>query len=152
MTKTADIQANLTFLEGLEANVVGYTINNSPNSETAKALCIIYNANKASTSVTIPEGDWNVYVKGNKAGVEILETISGGTVTVEPISAIVLVQEDSKATATPSETIGESDEEAVPASTDADKNNNTILYVVIGIVVVIAVAVVFFVNRKKKSK
>ena len=153
MTKTTDIQANLAFIDGLEANVVGYTINNSPNGETATSLCIIYNANKAATTVAIPTGDWNVYVKGNQAGTEVLETITGGTVTVDPISAIVLVQEEAKTVApTDATTPDASEEDQIPTSGKA-QNNNALLYVIIGIAVIIISAVTgFVVTRRKKVK
>jgi pullulanase len=152
MTKTTDIQTNLAFIDGLEANVVGYTINSSPNGETAKSLCIIYNANKIATTVTIPAGDWNVYVKGNQAGTQVLETITGGTVTVDPISAIVLVQEDARTVVpTDAATPNVSEEDQKPTSAEA-LNNNTMLFVIIGIVVIIAAVVVFVVARRKKVK
>lgn len=93
MTKTSDIQANLKFMKGLDAKVIGYTINNSPNNETAKSICVIFNANKKSTKVKIPSGSWNVYVKGNKAGTKVLEKIKGGSVTVAPISTLICVKE-----------------------------------------------------------
>ncbi len=94
MTTTKELQKSLSFLEKTPDNVVGYTINHSPNDESAKSICIIFNANHTRASVTIPEGSWNVYVKGNLAGTEILETILGGNIIVDPISALVLVQED----------------------------------------------------------
>ena len=94
MTKTSDIQENLAFLTGLDPNVVGYTIEHSPNGEHAEALCVIFNANKAEATVKIPAGNWNVYVKGNQAGTRILDTVSGGEVTLESISAMVLVKEE----------------------------------------------------------
>ncbi len=153
MTKTSEIQASLNFLEGLDENVVGYTINNSPNGETAKSLCIIYNANKASTAVTIPEGAWNVYVKGNKAGIEVLETISGSKVTVDPISTLVLVMEDGKTVLTPTASAlsDTADVNAVPASAEA-KNNNSVRYVIIGIVAAIFVVVSVIILRRRRSK
>jgi pullulanase len=66
--------------------------------ETAKSIFLVFNANSAEQTVTLPEGSWNVYINGEKAGTEILETVSG-TVAVAPISALVLVQEDAKAPA-----------------------------------------------------
>ncbi len=138
MAKTSDIQANLTFLEGLEANVIAYTINNSPNGETAKALCMVFNANKTATTVAIPEGEWNVYVKGDKAGTEILETISGSTVTVDPISALVLVQEDAKAASAEADTTDTADttQETITTAKEAGRSNNTVIYIVIVVAVV----------------
>jgi pullulanase len=156
MTTTTDIQNNLTFMDVLDPNVVAYTINNSPNGETAKAICVIYNPNKATTNVTIPEGDWNVYIKGDKAGTDILETISGGTVTVDPISALVLVQEDKQASA-PTDAAAvtaaptEAAQTTAPAADKAD-SNNTLTFVLIGAaVVIVAAAAAFIVIRRKKK-
>jgi pullulanase len=92
MITTEELQKNLTFLENMPEKVVGYTIDHSPNNESEKSICIIFNANKAATPVTVPEGCWNVYVRGDKAGTEILETIKGGSIIVDPISALVLSQ------------------------------------------------------------
>jgi pullulanase len=92
MATTEEIQRNLTFLKGLPDNVVGYTIDNTPIDATAKFICIVFNANRYSTAVTIPEGSWRVFVSGDKAGTEILETMEGGTIRIAPISALVIVQ------------------------------------------------------------
>lgn len=54
---------------------------------------MIYNANKENTTVKIPKGTWKVYVKGDKAGTEVLQTVKGDSVTVEGISAMVLVKD-----------------------------------------------------------
>jgi pullulanase len=152
MTSTADIQSNLSFLTGLDPNVVAYTISNSPNGETAKALCVIYNANKTAANVTIPEGDWNVYVKGNKAGTEILETISGGSVAVDPISALVLVQEDAKAAPTDVPAPTDAVRTTAPASAE-EQDSNTVVYIILGIAAAaVAAVVVFAVIRRRKAK
>jgi len=60
--------------------------------ETADAMYVVFNPNTESTNITLPEGKWNVYINGDKAGTEVLETVNG-TVTVDAISAMVLVQE-----------------------------------------------------------
>lgn len=152
MSTTADIQSNLTFIDGLDANVVGYTINNSPNGEAAKALCLIFNANKTATTVTIPEGDWNIYIKGNKAGTELIETVSGGTVTVDPISALVLVQEDAKPAATEAPAAATETNDAAPATTDAQNSNTTVIILVITAVVIAAGVAAWLVIRNRKKK
>jgi pullulanase len=148
MTKTGDIQANLTFLDDLDANVVGYTIDNSPNGESATSLCIIYNANKVPTTVTIPEGDWNVYVKGNQAGTEVLATISGGKVTVDPISTIVLVQEKTNLSDITSKVSENSDAK----TTDAVQNNKmTYMIITICAAVIIIIAAGVIITRRRKK-
>jgi pullulanase len=92
MTTTEDIEANLAFMEVEQKNVVAYTIANSPNGEKAKNILVAYNGNEEAVDITLPEGKWNVYINGEKAGTEVLETVEG-TVSVPGISAVVLVQE-----------------------------------------------------------
>jgi pullulanase len=157
MTKTSDIQAGLNFLDGLASNVVGYTINNSPNGESAQSLCIIFNANKEAAKVTIPTGNWNVYVKGNKAGTEILETISGGEITVEPISTLVLAMEDTAAKSTSDATVSEetdsepAEDASAPAAAEA-KNNKLIWYAALGVGVVALLTAAVIVIAAKRRK
>ena len=95
MTTAEEIQKNLRFISDLPANVVGYTIENSPNGEVAERLMVIYNANKDAINVTLPEGSWNIYVNGETAGCNVLEKVEG-SVSVEGISAMVLAKEDKK--------------------------------------------------------
>lgn len=84
---------------GLDSNVVAFHLQGGVNGETAQAIYVVFNANNAETTVTLPEGNWNVYVDGDKAGTQALRSVQG-TATVAPISALVLVQED---TAVPEE-------------------------------------------------
>ena len=51
-----------------------------------------YNGNNNdAVDITLPEGKWDMYVNGEKAGTEILNTVEG-TVNVPAISAVVLVE------------------------------------------------------------
>ncbi len=149
MTTTQELQKNLTFLENLPENVVGYTIDNSPNAETSKSICIVFNANNASIPVTVPAGSWNVYVRGDQAGKEIIETIEGGSITIAPISALVLVKEDKvKDVSKEAKT-----SETVTSKTSSEgKSNNlrNILFGVFGAVAVIAAAIMITLRRRKK--
>ena len=81
---------------GLPANVAGYQLTGGMAGETAKGIYLLFNANATEQTVTLPEGSWNVYINGEKAGTEILEAVSG-SVSVAPISALVLVQEEKTA-------------------------------------------------------
>lgn len=88
MLMTKEIETRLKFLKWLDTNLIAFTIACPEEGD----LCVIYNANKDIKPVHIPEGKWKVYVKGNQAGNEILETNTGGVVYVDPISAMVMVQ------------------------------------------------------------
>lgn len=94
LTDSSAVAQYMTVLKGLDSNVTGFSIKGGMEGETAKEIYIIFNANEDAKTVTLPEGNWNVYVKGDKAGTKVLETVSG-TIDVEAISALILVQEDS---------------------------------------------------------
>jgi pullulanase len=149
MTTTEEIQNNLTFLEGLPENVVGYTIDQSPNGETAKSICIVFNANNTSKPVTVPDGSWNIYVKGDQAGTEIIETIQGGNITVDPISALVLVKEDKSKEV--SEDTESTDSQTTDSTKAADKHSlRNILIGISGAIVIIGTAVLLILRRRKR--
>lgn len=89
MAKAEEIRSYLNFYFWLDPNIVVYEINHPLDNR----MCIIYNANNADKIIHIPEGEWRVYVKGNKAGTEVLEVLTGREVKVEPISAMILIKE-----------------------------------------------------------
>ncbi len=153
MTTAEDIQKNLTFMDGMDANVVAYTIENSPNGEPAEDLFVVYNGNAAATEVALPEGIWEIYVNGEKAGCEVLGTAEG-KVTVEGISAMVLAKGTSDNAG--AEDVAEEDvEEAVEASGETVEGKNSgILSTVLlcAGAVILAVAGVVAVKKKKKTK
>ena len=87
--ESEEIETRLHFME-LPPNMVGYTIDGENLEDTLKELCIVYNANRSQQQVEIPEGTWNVYVNEKNAGTKPLAEKSGKTITIEPLSAIVL--------------------------------------------------------------
>lgn len=131
MTTTEEVQNNLTYIDGLDPNVVAYTIENSPNGETAEALYVIYNANKESVQVTLPDGDWDVYVNGEKAGTDVIETVSGKA-EVSGISAMVLAKN--------------------VASTDSQTSGIiTTVLIIVAVILILAVGLTIVIRRRKKS-
>ncbi len=96
MTTAKEVKENITTLTGLDEKVMAFQINGGVNGEVADNLFVIFNANETSTEIELPEGKWNVYIDGEKAGTEVLRTVKG-TVEVAPISALVLCQDDNKA-------------------------------------------------------
>jgi pullulanase len=111
MTSETDIEDNLTFLNkgNKEDGVIAFMINGKANyddvddaadeddgvnDELSEKIVVIYNPSNAVASVDLPEGNWEIYVQGDKAGIDLLGTVSGN-VEVEPISAMVLVDEKS---------------------------------------------------------
>ena len=49
-----------------------------------------YNAEESAAMFTLPEGTWNVYVTGNRAGLQIITQVSGN-VEIPGISAYVVI-------------------------------------------------------------
>ncbi|MBQ4530673.1 MAG: type I pullulanase [Lachnospiraceae bacterium] len=128
MTTTQEVQDNLTFLETKDEKTVAYTINNSPNGENAESIFVAYNANTEEVVLELPEGKWNVYVNGEKSGTEIIDTVSE-TITVSPISAVVLMKE---------------------AGNGTGMNTTTFLVIGFAAVVVVGVVAVIVVRKSKK--
>lgn len=88
-----EIQELLHFIDGLEDNVIGYTVKEDKNWLFENIIYILYNPNDKSTSVSFPKGNWKVYINGEKAGTEVLSAIKGGTKTDIPeVSAFVAVR------------------------------------------------------------
>ncbi len=92
MTTATDIQNNLKFITPPAPNIVAYTISNKPNNETAEKLMLIFNANRTAVNIPLPPGTWQIYINATTAGTTPIATASG-TVSVEAISAMALVQQ-----------------------------------------------------------
>ena len=92
MTTAEDVAAHITSMENLPDEVNGFIITGGINNETADAICVIFNPNPTEAKVALPEGNWNIYIDGEDAGTTKLGSASG-EVTVDGITAMVLVQE-----------------------------------------------------------
>ncbi|TXT19503.1 MAG: pullulanase [Erysipelotrichaceae bacterium] len=95
MTTTADIRANLSFLETSEPNVVAYQIQNNANGDKWDTITVLMNANETEVTATLEKSGWVVVVDGNKAGTEKIKDISGKTITIAAHSLMVLVDSNS---------------------------------------------------------
>ena len=83
-------RSHITPLPRLEFNVVACHISSGANGEENE-IVVVFNPNAAETVVTLPEGEWSIYVNGEAAGTEVLGTASE-TVTVAGVSAMALVK------------------------------------------------------------
>lgn len=97
LTNAEDVKNNVVPISGMDANVAAFQINGGVNGETANSIFVIFNANKEGVQVELPEGKWNMYINGEKAGTEVIQTIKNGKVTVDGISAMVLAQDNNSA-------------------------------------------------------
>lgn len=153
MTEASDVQTKLVFMSGLDANVVAYTIEGSPNGETADKITVIFNANKEAVNVPLPSGEWDICVNGEKAGCASLGT-AVDSVSVEGISAMVLVQGDEtvKAAEESQET-----EETVAADTTTEateqkaENGGIVSAIIAALAAAVAAIAGVTIYRKKKG-
>lgn len=159
LSSAQDVTQNVKVVEGVPENVVAFKINGGVNGESSDGLFVIFNANNEVQEITLPDGVWDVYINGEKAGTEVLETITSGVATVAPISALVLVK--GTGTADPAPQTNASSEETAPgavpdggAEEDGSSQGTIVTVVVYAIVLIIAVVVIFFSARilKKKGK
>jgi hypothetical protein len=90
METAAEVEEHITMLSDLEFNVVACHISAGANGEENEIVAI-FNPRANDTVVTLPEGKWDIYVNADQAGTEILGS-AAGTVTVETVSAMVLVK------------------------------------------------------------
>jgi pullulanase len=136
----------------LDANVTGFLLDGTQaEGETAEAIIALFNPNANSTTVTLPEGNWNVYVDGEKAGTTPLRSVTGDVV-VDAISAMVLVREDQLVEA-PVDNTQPAD---APAETPAPENQQTVTKsntgifagIAVGIVVVLGAILAWFLRKK----
>lgn len=148
MAEAADVQTKLVFMSGLDANVVAYTIEGRPNGETADKIAVIFNANKETVNIPLPSGEWDICVNGEKAGCESLGT-AVDSVSVEGISAMVLVQGDETVKNAESQETG--DNKTMSASDEQKTGNGGLVGAIIAsIVTAIAAVVGVKIYRKKK--
>lgn len=120
LTNSSDVSTYVSTLSGLDSGVIGMKFKGGVEGETAGLMYVIFNANTTSKTIDLPEGDWDVYVNAESAGIEVLETISG-TATIEAISAMILVQDADK-------------------DASADNNGGGIGSIIIGVVIGLIIA------------
>lgn len=137
LSTAEDVAEHVTLVNGLDTNVTAFHITGGVNEETADAIYIIFNPNEETTDITLPEGDWNVYVNAQDAGTEILETVTG-TVTVDAISAMVLAQESAEAAEEPT------------APTEPTEKGTNMTGIILAAVAGAAAGVVIVMMKKKK--
>lgn len=150
MTTATDIQNSLTFMSGLDANVVAYTIEGSANNDTAEKIAVILNANENPVDIKLPTGAWDICVNGTTAGTASIG-MAEGTVTVDGISAMVLVQGDD--TLVKAEQSNTADAEAAEVmSSNAEATGKSKAPIVAGGVAAVAVAAAVGIVIKKRKK
>ena len=141
MTTAEEVEQHITVLDDLEFNVMACHISAGANGEDNEIVAI-FNPRSAETVVTLPEGVWNICVNAVDSGTEVLGTAEG-TVTVDAISACVLVKEAA---------VEEVPTETVPTEETPAVTPGMTLFVAAGALVVVAIGgIVMLLMSKRKN-
>ena len=143
MTSAEDVKSNITVIKGLENEVTAFQINGGVNGEESAGLFVIFNPAVDAQTVTLPEGSWDIYINGEDAGTEIIATAEG-SVTVEPITAMVLVQEEAP--------VPETEPTETPPITEEtpEESSGFPLPVAIAIAAAVLCALTLIIKKRKK--
>ncbi|MBQ8279082.1 MAG: type I pullulanase [Roseburia sp.] len=98
LTTKEEVAANVTY-HWVSSDVVLFSIKGKASvaGEASDGIVVIFNPTTSAKSISlydyssIAEGEWKVCINGEDAGTDVLATITDGNVTVDPISAMVLV-------------------------------------------------------------
>ena len=98
LTSSKEVANNVIYKK-VSNNVLLFDIagKDAVEGEVSDGIIVIYNANKAAKTFSlydygVEKGEWKVCINAEDAGIEVLDTITDGKVTVDAISAMVLVK------------------------------------------------------------
>ena len=98
LTTAAEVAENVVY-KWITNELVLFEIKGAGSvaGETAETIIVIFNATAEEKKIDFSEhdieaGDWSVYINDTHAGVNVLETVTDGKVTIAPISALVLAK------------------------------------------------------------
>ncbi|PLR66776.1 type I pullulanase [Bacillus sp. UMB0893] len=78
-----------------DGNIVAYKLKNHANGDSWNNIVVIYNGNNEAKKVTLPDDvKWNVAVDHKDAGTKSLRTIDKAEAEVQPLSMMVLFDEE----------------------------------------------------------
>ena len=129
----------------LNDRIVGFKVKGGQEGESAEEIYLFFNANEDAVEYTLPEGEWDVCINGEKAGTGSLAKVSGA-VSIDPLSALVVVK------GMPVESSSENTSEPSGEENGGQKSK-TGTHIAIGIaggVTALAVIGLALRNRKKK--
>ena len=135
MTDPAQVQEAITTIQDPNSSVLAFQIDGGVNGEESDGLYVIFNPRSEAASMELPEGQWTVYINGEDAGTTPLDTVEG-SVSVDPISAMVLVKDDAQ----------------VDEVTTSLNLSGLLVYILAGVVLIAAITATVIILIKKKNR
>ena len=136
MTTAQAVEENIKAIVDPNSTVLAFEIKGGANGEANDGMYVIFNPKEEAVSMDLPEGNWTIYINGEDAGTTPLGSASG-SVTVDPISAMVLVNE--------------------PVEVEEDPSPVTfaisplVIIVLVAAILIVAAVVVIVIIKKRKS-
>ena len=136
MTTAQAVEENIKAIVDPNSTVLAFEIKGGANGEANDGMYVIFNSKEEAVSMDLPEGNWTIYINGEDAGTTPLGSASG-SVTVDPISAMVLVNE--------------------PVEVEEDPSPVTfaisplVIIVLVAAILIVAAVVVIVIIKKRKS-
>ena len=154
MTTAEEVAQKITKLGGLDFNLVGFHIAAGANGEENE-LIVVFNPTPNASAVKLPEGEWTIYINGDKAGTQALGNFSGMALA-EPISAMVLVKAPAEAE-DPQIIVGESEDTSIgiiggadgPTAVLVSGNWGAMIAMTAAVICALIAVIVALKNRKK---
>ncbi len=143
MTSAQEISEHITTLSGLDTNVAAFHIAAGANGEENE-LFVVFNPRKEATTLTLPQGSWDLYINGTTAGTQVLSTVTG-ELTVDAISACVLV----RSADAPAETVPEQTQAPVPADPQPKGNSLGLTLGLVALCLLAFVLILIYLRRRK---
>lgn len=85
------MRKHLSFLPAGD-NVVAFMLKDNAGGDKWNNIIVVLNANRHAARVQVPEGEYTVVCRGMALREGGMGTVKGGTVTVEPQSALIIHQ------------------------------------------------------------
>jgi len=92
MTTAREIAKNIVFDKVTSPNVISYSIKNHANGDEWKEIKLVFNGSESPFVAKVPKGDWIVVARDGQIKADGLTTSKGGTIVVEPTSALILAR------------------------------------------------------------
>lgn len=80
----------LHFMDTGDSGVIAYTLGEHANGDEWTEILVAYNGNRNQAEINIPEQEWTVVCRNGQINLDSQEHISGGNVTIEASSALIL--------------------------------------------------------------
>ena len=92
MDTSEKIRTYLNFCIQYRVGVVSYCIKGAESGDSWELVILIFNANRETVSIPIPEGEFRIIARGDEIDENGLGTLSGENTTIEPLSMLVLAR------------------------------------------------------------